>query len=978
MSSEFDGVRWWRLRSVPRPPDNVRPGRWMAQSIAPTLTAAHAELAGQPGAGILVAWLHTGGDEPYEFLIGGRPYLPAAAEALTGADTPVLFPPGATARALPDGEADQRIARFGHWVRCLGATVAKTDADPAEPDAGQGFDDYVAHLRTPFAWVVVAEPQSDDVLDEELAELTVDLTMLRKREHSEEARIALERGQSRYREFSRARRTGLWSMRVLAGGGTAGTARQAAALLCGAGELDDLSWSMLPSRTVGDLASAWAKPEDGPDGARSPFLAGTDVASRLARGPARELHGLRLVTTPEFDVTPDVDVEPGSGVTLGSILDGGLHPVGDFVVPHDTLNRHGFICGATGSGKSQTARRLLESLATGEHPVPWLVVEPAKAEYARMSGRLRGRADVLVIRPGDPATVPAALNPLEPEPGFPLQSHADLIRALFLAAFEADEPFPQVLSRALTDCYTAAGWDLVTSGSRRPVRPKLRRDEPGRPAEPRYPTLGDLQATARRVVDEIGYGREVAADVRGFVDVRMGSLRQGTPGRFFEGGHPLDIGALLRRNVVLELESITNDQDKAFLMGTVLIRIVEHLRVRAQHERITGLHHVLLIEEAHRLLKNVEDGPAAAAVELFASLLAEIRAYGEGVVVVEQIPAKILPDVIKNTALKIVHRLPAKDDRDAVGATMNLQKSGHEAVVAFPPGRAAVSVDGWDRPLLAQMAGGMAGETPDGCELYPPLRGRRSTLCGAPCRTRACELGEMAAASAVAREPGVVIWSEMTAAAVAIGIEPPHPRPEVRAALVAGDDRTRECALAMVVDTAVDARRARLNRWVDPQDFGVRLHETLTALLAGEPQPDGDVRRWRAGAYRWAYVHGLLEAAVEQVGGIEEARGYEPHPMTGEWHEYGLTLDADSLAGQFEQLQRDPAYALGAEKVALGDVRASGLRDAVLDVAGATGAAWFAQAIRLSCTGGDLEVLIGQVRAQLDEEENRAGQTPTA
>ena len=47
-------------------------------------------------------------------------------------------------------------------------------------------------------------------------------------------------------------------------------------------------------------------------------------------------------------------------------------------------------------------------------------------------------------------------------------------------------------------------------------------------------------------------------------------------------------------------------------------------------------------------------------MELFASLLAEIRAYGEGVIVVEQIPSKISADVIKNTALKVMHRLPAQ------------------------------------------------------------------------------------------------------------------------------------------------------------------------------------------------------------------------------------------------------------------------------------------------------------------------------
>ena len=47
-------------------------------------------------------------------------------------------------------------------------------------------------------------------------------------------------------------------------------------------------------------------------------------------------------------------------------------------------------------------------------------------------------------------------------------------------------------------------------------------------------------------------------------------------------GHPADIGDLLQRNVVLAIEDVANDEDKAFLMGTLIIRIVEHLRLRAR------------------------------------------------------------------------------------------------------------------------------------------------------------------------------------------------------------------------------------------------------------------------------------------------------------------------------------------------------------------------------------------------------------
>ena len=68
---------------------------------------------------------------------------------------------------------------------------------------------------------------------------------------------------------------------------------------------------------------------------------------------------------------------------LGSILDGQDRAVGTFRVPLATLNRHAFVTGATGSGKSQTVRHLLEQLTRAG--IPWLAIEPAKSEYAAMA-----------------------------------------------------------------------------------------------------------------------------------------------------------------------------------------------------------------------------------------------------------------------------------------------------------------------------------------------------------------------------------------------------------------------------------------------------------------------------------------------------------------------------------------------------------------------------------------------------------------
>src|SRR5262249_29147468 len=278
-----------------------------------------------------------------------------------------------------------------------------------------------------------------------------------------------------------------------------------------------------------------------------------------------------------------------------------------------------------------------------------------------------------------------------------------------------------------------------------------------------------------------------------------------------------------RRNAVLAIEDVANDEDKAFLIGTLIVRIVEHLRVRSRAGRdggagmdgagmAGGLRHVLVIEEAHRVLRGDREGASADAVELFASLLAEIRAYGEGLVIAEQIPAKLVPDVVKNTALKIVHRLPARDDRDLVGATMNLDAEQSKQVVSFPPGVAAVFADGMDRPLRVRVPfGGQTERPPRPAELgSPPIAARRSAACGPGCTGgNACSLIELRSADLLATSAEFA-WLRVWTEAMVLAFMTNSPLPVVPSALKSRwselNPRLRECALATVVERCVAGR----------------------------------------------------------------------------------------------------------------------------------------------------------------------------
>jgi Helicase HerA-like C-terminal len=807
--------------------------RWPASAdrdyLAVLPTALSAAQSHRP---LAFGWLCRGAAAPLELITnaaiaepgrvppggGGGPLAPGRVP---------LFPAGA--RGAPPAEGWLDALGSLVWACCPARLAPPLSSDPEPAAGGQ------PHLATPtrfeaaltsllgrpFGWLVVAEPTG--LLAAEVTELRTQVNVLRR--HDEErSRFDAERAQRRLAELDMFSEAGLWDVRVLIGAASSEELSVIAPVLVSSVEMSHHPYRLGTARDAQPLPEALlAKAtESGAGGSGSvPFAATAGVLTALAGLPRHEVPGLRVLDAGYFDLTSETEQpgRAGSGVpapaeppiSLGAILDRQDRAVGEFRVPLSTLNRHAFVTGATGAGKSQTVRHLLEQL-TGAG-LPWLVIEPVKSEYAAIAGRLdgSGRGLVSVINPADPASIPLSVNPLAPEPGYPVQAHIDMVRALFLAAFDADEPFPQIMAQALQRVYESSGWDVVTGAAL-----------PGAVSPPVIPTLAQLQRAALGVIEEVGYGRELQADVRGFVDVRLRSLRIGSAGRFFEGGHPADIGELLRRNVVLAIEDVANDEDKAFLMGTLIIRIVEYLRLRARQGRPEGLRHVVVIEEAHRLLRAGREGRASAhAVELFASMLSEIRSYGEGVIVAEQIPAKLVPDAVKNTALKVVHRLPAKDDRDLVGAAMNLDEDQSRQVVSLHPGVAAVFADGMDRPIrVAVPYGGDRERLLPGPP--PPLLGRRSAACGPRCaRERACTLAELRQADLLAA-PGSAAdaWLRVWAETLVLAFLTSRPLPAVPKGLRrrwAGlDTRLRECLLATVIDRSVTERTAAIQTSYDP------------------------------------------------------------------------------------------------------------------------------------------------------------------
>ena len=514
----------------------------------------------------------------------------------------------------------------------------------------------------------------------------------------------------------------------------------------------------LAAQQARQLASAWAFPldasEPGPAEYRHPFEYQTLLSSAQLAAythlPTVEAPGFWIEVIPRFDTSVTGD-DPGPRLALGTVV---AHPAGGhdggptppeaeaalagppYSVSVPALSRHLFIAGVTGSGKTNTSLRLLQGLH--DQHVPFLVIEPAKREYRELAPALGGdpaaewpARELAVFTAASDEGTPLRINPFEVEAGTTVAEHIDLLRAVFAASFgDMWSPLPQVLEQCMLRAYRDRGWDLLSNQNHRLAD--------GEDRALAFPTLRELAGTVDDIVGRLGFDPEARDRVRGSLATRISGLRAGSKGALFDTRTPLSMASLLGGSAILELERLADESDKAFLMGLLLIRLAEFRRGQqraAGPDRVPGdvLRHVLVIEEAHRLLANVDPGSAddntarAQAVESFSNLLAEIRAYGQGIVVVDQVPTKLAPDVVKNTNLKIAHRIVEEADRRVLAGSMSMSDSQMAALASLARGEAAVFGDGDDAPILVHITGppqaspAPAVAAPDR-ELSPPPR----------------------------------------------------------------------------------------------------------------------------------------------------------------------------------------------------------------------------------------------------------------
>lgn len=419
--------------------------------------------------------------------------------------------------------------------------------------------------------------------------------------------------------------------------------------------------------------------------------------SLIAGLPQKEVVGLALREEVEFGLNINTGMkEPiplGHLVQSGVVLNG-ENGVSNIPVCFDKsyFDKHIFVTGVTGGGKTTTCQKLL--LASENN---FLVIEPAKTEYRVMAEK--EFPDMLVFTLGKETGAPFRLNPFEFFEGENITSRVDMIKASMEAAFDMEAAIPQLLETAIYECYEDKGWNISTNRN-------YKYPNPFDDGVFSFPTLGDLERKIEKVVKDQGFDDKLKDEYIGSMRARLKGLTVGSKGQMLNTPRSIDFVELLDKKVILELEYIKSASEKSLIMGFILANLSEAIRVKYNNNGKKSINHLTLIEEAHRLLSKYMPGDSMnkkQGVEMFADMLAEVRKYGESLIIADQIPNKLTPEVLKNTNTKIVHKIFAQDDKEAIGNTMALKDEQKEHLSYLASGRAIMMMPGLSKAIQVQV-----------------------------------------------------------------------------------------------------------------------------------------------------------------------------------------------------------------------------------------------------------------------------------
>lgn len=464
-------------------------------------------------------------------------------------------------------------------------------------------------------------------------------------------------------------------------------------------------------RPINDFTDEPFRHPLGKDFSRLTSILTTKELSCMINMPMSSVPGLSVVDIwPDFSLTPQ-DNELGSfTIPLGRLIHDRQETPVAVSLNLDTLSRHSLVAGVNGSGKTNTVLSILEGFMKADKPV--IVFEPAKTEYVDWAIEYNRQVDIYnenteteserkkkikIFIPGcnyyakgdvelkdvlrlNPFEVIASKNEMN---GYRIVSHLDKLKSVLAGAFPMQDILPTVIERLLYKLYDDAGW--------------LSEDTPTKKRP--FPTLASINKTfIKDLMEQLGYAEENTMNISAALRTRFNSMKQGWKNTLLNND---EINGTTWKDLfvspcVINLSYVGDDSDKAFIMSLLMQFLYEYRIAESEAKGYSfndnECRHLAVIEEAHRVMTKCASPelPQYRSNQMFASILSEVRAYGQGVMVVDQVPSRLIEDAVKNTNIKIIHKIVSADDTKLLAESVGMNSEQQSVIPKLSIGQAVL------------------------------------------------------------------------------------------------------------------------------------------------------------------------------------------------------------------------------------------------------------------------------------------------
>lgn len=428
----------------------------------------------------------------------------------------------------------------------------------------------------------------------------------------------------------------------------------------------------------------------------------TEELSLVTSLPRKDVPGIRFVKTAVRFANNPAEMEQADTLRLGNIIDTGIEQKNNaYSIDINALVRHALVVGSTGCGKTTTCKTIINAVL--ERDIPVLIIEPAKDEYVRWAIKQKqaGRK-VNIFMPGVKSLEgehiqQLKLNPFQPASveGVPIDmmTRCEQLTALINASLPASDVLPVIIDEA-----------FFSFLAQQPFGEQFMQGEMEQMAD--YPKLDGVLPVARKLLKSRGYSEEVANGLTAALETRFAYLTRGKRGDILNVKHSTPWEQLFGQTTVINLSKIANARDRALIMSIIMLSLYEYrisayqydpeYQKRAQSNKLL---HLTVVEEAHNVLtkpgleQSGTGNPQQVVADLFGNMLSEIRAYGQGLMVIDQVPTRLIPDVLKNTNIKIAHRLASAEDAQVMADALALRPEQRDIIPTLAQGNAIIASD---------------------------------------------------------------------------------------------------------------------------------------------------------------------------------------------------------------------------------------------------------------------------------------------